>query len=227
MKFQKDDFVKLSTMFLARPDTNCDPLWGGREGYIGGVVKAVHTHAHESKDHKVVVEWFNGKGGEYKEIDLAYMTVAETDYSKYWLKCNGNPPNDIFILLKTGKGKYILNIIEAISSHCDTPKVLGEKRFTTMITHHQLPSVDSLDAVVVAKAMSFPDVKETSSTTLAGARSTWFHDWNITMPRSVYHPLKTYKSVAEAAAASPKEVKAGAYVFFHLLDNLCDLSVTS
>jgi hypothetical protein len=205
-------------------------VWGSAEGFVGGKVLKVQTHAHDEKNHTATIEWLNGTCGEFRGTDLLPLNNEEHEYSQDYLKRNGAMPKDVFILLRTTSGRYVLNVIESIASHSDTVPSIGCPRYTTMITKHALPDIPTLDAYAVGKALSFPDLEEKPASMLFGAYAHWFNAWGITVPRSVYGPLPTIKSLIDAktmaentaAAAGPC---AGRYAFFHLPSNLCDYSV--
>lgn len=224
MKFQKDNLVKLNPLFGG---LNCRsaPVWGGQEGFIGGKVLQAFTHKHRSDEHSVIVDWYNGATGEFKENDLAPLSEQESQFSFTYLRSNGAVSGDIFILLKTASGRYVLNVIESLASHSDIVPPLGQQRYTTMVTKHALPVIHTVDVFSVAKTLSFPDVKEVPATTMYGAFQNWFNAWNIEIPRSVYGPQPTFKSLTEAVAASPTKAAPGHYAFFRLPNNLCDYSV--
>lgn len=225
MKFQKGCFVKLKDTFLGR-DFDESPIWGGPCGFIGGTVTKTFTHTHDATTHEAEVEWYNGKIGRFKDGELTNLTDDESRFSRDQIACKGLLDKDIFILVKTASGRYSLNVIESVGSFSSNLPRPDEPKYTTLATRHALITADATDMVLVAKTLSFPDLVQRKAVGLFGAYAHWFNTWSIAVPRSVYHPLPQFKSLKEAAEASPKDVK-GAYAFFHLPLNLCDYSAVT
>lgn len=224
MKFQANTTVKLSPFFTGA-DGSHSPVWGGKEGFIGGLIKKVCTHKHTDAEHFAVIEWFNGMGGEFKEEHLMNLTEEENQFSRDYLAKKGSSVKDIFILLKMKSGRFVLNFIESRASYANTGLDVGLPRYTTMLTKHALEKVSNSDYDMVEKALSFPDMKQVDSTTVFGAEACFFNGWNMQLPRTIYHPLPTYSSISDAANKSPQEWGIGAYAFFHLPKQLIDYSM--
>lgn len=226
MRYQKDNFVKLNSHFTGVNSVHA-PIWGSSEGFIGGKVLKVQTHRHDSKDHTVTVGWFNSKCGDFKESDLLPLSTNEHEYSQDYLKRNGAMPKDVFILIKMKSGRYVLNVIESVASHSNNIPSIGGTRYTTMVTKHALPSVPETDVFAISKALAFPDLVEKPASMLYGAYGHFFNAWGITIPRAIYGPLPTFKSIHDAIEAEPAVDPAspGRYAMFHLPSNLCDYSV--
>lgn len=225
MKYQPGMIVKLSPLFTGA-DTSNSPVWGGKEGHIGGTVRVVKTHYHDAAHHTAQVEWFNKQIGEFTENQLINLSGEEELFSQEMIKNKGCLPKDIFILLRTGSGRFILNAVESMMAFTGSPIDVGRHRYTTIITNHALPEISPSDYVMVSRMLSFPHLDQVKTTSLYGAEQAWFAAWKIQAPRDIYHPLPTFKTITEVVAKLDSDALRGAYAMFHLTNNLCDYSVS-
>ncbi len=65
-------------------DPKYNPLWNGSQGKVVGTIE--HQNLNHSSDYSCHVQWANGKSGNYKPEDLAFV-YSNADAWKSWHKC--------------------------------------------------------------------------------------------------------------------------------------------
>lgn len=223
MKFVRNSFVKVSSTFtqLDKPET---PIWGGVCGYVGGEVQKAFTHAHDPIEHECEIMFFNGKKSKILAVHLEFLSDAERDFSMEYIKNEGSLVRDIFILVKTNEGRYVLNTIEHREK--DVIDKNNPSRFVVGITRCAMPTMHHTDAEFLDQMASFPDYVEKKVASLYEAQREIYDQWKIPMARVFKEfPLVSYACLETSVTHAPKTGPAMA--IFHLTKNICDIQTES
>lgn len=226
MKFSKGATVKLSPDILLKGVRDCEafPVWGGMEGAIGGTVVKTYTHEHDPALHTADVDWFNGQKATLTEAQMAYMSSDEVIFSRDWAENKGCLAQDVIVLIRTEAGSFVVNAIESMRAAMPGFSVLASARYAALITKFAVPTISQNDHNLLARMISFSDVKEQRTHTLWMAITKLYEAWGCTLPGNFRLPLPTYKSINEAAECAPAD-RGTTIAFFHLPNNICEYNI--
>lgn len=216
-KLSNDCRVKLLPT-INRPDTPDAPLWGGVYGVNSGIIKTMFTHDHDPLMHNADVIWQTGRVSNVPATHLKALSNPEIEYAQDWKKSDGLLERDIFVLICTSMGFFVLNHIEPLAEGAVTPL----EKYAAMFTRWALPSVDNSDYNLLTHFLSFDGLIERRCPDMFQAQKFIYDAWQVPVPKCFQHPLPEYPSLKEAAASCPVSIGKPRIAMFHLPRNLID-----
>lgn len=220
MRVQPHNGVKLLSTYP--DDTPETPIWGGRFGMLSGTVTKCFTHKHDPSEHRAQVEWSNGKTIALGDEHLSFLSESERLYSMLWKEREGIANHDVYVLIRTDSGRFVLNYIESSGAGMDDYKHVGARDpYFAGMTKYALSDVKKPDADLFQNTVAYPDWVEKGTKSMFQSQCEVYKFWGVPIPPAFYHPLPEFPNLEAAIKSCPQEAGA-AISMFRLPNNVCE-----